>query len=561
MADKKKPIGSILLRQRAVSSKQLAQALKNQRRGDPPLVSRLTAVGVITKKQALKALSEQTGSPGIDLDQVVIRLDDLALVPRPLAERHNLIPVLVKGPRMFVAMADPTDRAVVQELEVVTGKRVFPYVALKAILRGVIDTAYDRREEGRRHFVGADCSDETLRKAGVDAADAATRPRAVVRDQQESASRTASASPATRGLPPPPPAPRVGSARGVRPVAVDEAPSVQMERRLRPLSQAMVAEQPVVLDDRMEQAAEESNPDDLLFDDPSFGDDGARADDALSPVDVVVAEEDDEDVAPAPKTPSGVATSEPILLVIDTDPDIRSLVHGVFTERGFKVAEAHRGDEVLRKVGDLGPTVIVLDATLPGVHGFEVARELKSSERYRDIRIVMMSDLYRGWRIAEDLKSNYGIDGFIEKPFRSDDIVRAVDLALRTGGRPSVPPGVGEKSEPFLQAGIAAYKEGRPDEAMDHLRRGVEAEPLAYKVHFHLGLLYGKSGHLYDGIQHLETALTIRSNFYPALKNLAVLYQNAGFRNKAIEMWERCLSASPDEGTREQIKRNLMAIL
>jgi len=524
MADKKKPIGSILLKQRAVSSKQLAEALKNQRRGDPPLVSRLAAQGIISEKDALKALSEQTGSPGIDLDQVVIRLDDLALVPRPLADRHCLIPVLVKGNRMFVAMSNPNDAAVVQELEVVTGKRVFPYVALKSTLQGVIDVAYERREQGGRHYVGAKCTQETLRKAKVSEAD-----------------RLAVRAPATGGLPAPPLQPQVTSSGGR--VAIDEAPSVQMERRLRPSSHDLRAEQPVVLDDRMEQAAGDSSPEDILFDDPAFVDDSAPAVELSTP----------------PPNSSGGA--EGTLLVIDADDDVRSMVAGVFRERGYRVLEARSGDQALRKVSEQQPTVIVLDATLPGVHGFEVARELKSSERYRDIRIVMMSDLYRGWRIAEDLKNNYGIDGFVEKPFRSDDIVRAVDVAVRSGGRHSVPPGVTEKAEPFLQAGISAYKEGRLPEAMDHLRKGVEMEPLAYKVHFHLGLLYGKSGQLYDGIQHLETALTIRSDFYPALKNLAVLYQNAGFRNKAIEMWERCLSASPDDETREQIKRHLMAVL
>lgn len=523
MAEKKKPIGSILLKQRAVSSKQLAEALKNQRRGDPPLVSRLTAQGVISEKDALKALSEQSGSPGIDLDQVVIRLDDLALVPRPLADRHCLIPVLVKGNRMFVAMSDPTDKAVVQELEVVTGKRVFPYVGLKSTLQRVIDLAYDRREQGGHHYVGAKCSQETLRKAKVSDA-----------DRQAAHARAGGGA----SLPAPPAQPHIGH-QGT----IDEAPSAQMERRLRPSAHAMPAEQPVVLDDRMEQAAGDSSPEDILFDDPAFVDDSIPAVEMSTP--------------PPVSAPGEQGT----LLVIDADADVRSLVAGVFGERGYRVVEARSGDQALRKVSEQNPAVIILDATLPGVHGFEVARELKSSERYRDIRIVMMSDLYRGWRIAEDLKNNYGIDGFIEKPFHSRDIVRVVDVAVRSGGRNSIPPGVTEKAEPFLQAGIAAYKEGRLEEAMDHLRKGIDAEPLAYKVHFHLGLLYGKSGQLYDGIQHLETALTIRSDFYPALKNLAVLYQNAGFRNKAIEMWERCLGASPDDETREQIKRHLMAVL
>jgi Tfp pilus assembly protein PilF len=48
---------------------------------------------------------------------------------------------------------------------------------------------------------------------------------------------------------------------------------------------------------------------------------------------------------------------------------------------------------------------------------------------------------------------------------------------------------------------------------------------------------------------------------FSALKNLAVLYQRAGFKHKAIEMWERALASAPDEDTRKGIKEHLMTLL
>ncbi len=48
---------------------------------------------------------------------------------------------------------------------------------------------------------------------------------------------------------------------------------------------------------------------------------------------------------------------------------------------------------------------------------------------------------------------------------------------------------------------------------------------------------------------------------FSALKNLAILYQRAGFKHKAIEMWERSLGAAPDEDTRKGIKEHLMSLL
>ncbi|MEM9691939.1 MAG: hypothetical protein AAGA56_05310, partial [Myxococcota bacterium] len=238
MADPKKPIGSILLKQRAVSSKELAEALRSQRPGDPPLVSRLRDDGLLDDQAALKALSEQTGFPAMDLELVVIRLDDLRLVPRHLAERHSVLPILVKDERMFVAMADPNDERVIHEIELVTGKRLFPYVGLKLALRRTISAAYSFRDCGRQHYAGSRCTEAMLEDAGVSEAEIAA-----FFDSQRS--RTERSVPSPR--PPPLPPPRVR--RPSRPRL--EAP---MERRLRP-SQAprrdeKAGEAAVVVDDR-----------------------------------------------------------------------------------------------------------------------------------------------------------------------------------------------------------------------------------------------------------------------------------------------------------------------
>ena len=55
----------------------------------------------------------------------------------------------------------------------------------------------------------------------------------------------------------------------------------------------------------------------------------------------------------------------------------------------------------------------------------------------------------------------------------------------------------------------------------------------------------------YDAVSALETAVDMNSRHFPAVKNLAILYQKAGFRNKALEMWERALAIAPDEETKK----------
>jgi len=90
----KKQLGKILLRQRALSPEELDRALADNKGGR--LASRLAASGAISDVAALKALSEQHGIPGIDLSQICLRLEDLDLLPREIAEKHLILPVLVR---------------------------------------------------------------------------------------------------------------------------------------------------------------------------------------------------------------------------------------------------------------------------------------------------------------------------------------------------------------------------------------------------------------------------------------------------------------------------------
>lgn len=223
--------------------------------------------------------------------------------------------------------------------------------------------------------------------------------------------------------------------------------------------------------------------------------------------------------------------------------------------------EAERGKVALKMVKEHKPDLIVLDAMLPEVHGFDIARRIKGSRRYGQIPIIMVSAVYRGWRYAEDLKQSCGVDHFIEKPFKIADVLSAVESCLAEQRPAETPELISDEAEQALNAGVEAYKAGRLDEAIGQLRRGISIDPLAYRLHFHLGLLYGRTGQVFEAISELETAVEINSRHFPAVKNLAILYQKAGFKNKAVEMWQRGLTVAPDEETKQSIKQHLLSLL
>jgi DNA-binding response OmpR family regulator len=485
----------------------------------------MTEQGVLRDVDALKALSEQFGVPGIDLGQICLRLEELDLLPREIAEQHLILPVLVRDDQLFVAVANPRETKVLEELEFVTSKKVYAYVALEGVLRKVIATAYGRKARGEIYYVAPRCPAEVLARLGLN-------PDGSLRESAEEV------------LPIPDFASRL-------PVPLKES---RRPLSARPSTQrpGSIPDQPVpkmtpvlVVDDAVRLSATED------IEEQDFG----QVSRELS----VVSE------LPSLDAYEGNPTGKKTVLVVDDDLDIRKMVVRLLKSRGLVPIEADRGLLALRLVKEHSPSLIVLDAMLPEVHGFDIAKRIKNSKRYGRTPIIMISAVYRGWRFAEDLKQSLGVDRFLEKPFRIEDLLRAIDECLSGGSDEELDSGTRSErlaeAEAALLAGVEAYKAGRLTEAIEHLKRGIAIDPLAYRLHFHLGLLYGKGGQVFEAIGELEAAMDLNSKHFAAAKNLAILYQKAGFRNKAAETWERALRLAPDDETRRTIKEHLLNLL
>ncbi|RLB52822.1 MAG: hypothetical protein DRJ42_13780 [Deltaproteobacteria bacterium] len=476
---KKKQLGRILLKQRLVTQDELNGLLEVQKTEGHRLASTAVSSGKVKEVDLLKALSEQHGLPGIDLAQVVVPLPNLELIPQEIAKQHLILPILVKDDRIFLAMADPGDKRVIDEIEFVTGRNVFPYIALHDALKTVIDKAYVMLERGEPYYVGPEVPGDYLESIGLERGGVAPDP-----------------TPGAKG-------------------------GVVVDREI---------------DDHME--------------------------DELGIAELARAQ--GQRTSPVPRPVDRAARTKPVILVVDDEDDIRRLLRRVLEENGYDVIEADKGLDALQEVRTHMPDLILLDAMLPEVHGFDICRRIKGSGRYGHIPVIMVSAIYRGWRFAEDLKTSYGVDAFLEKPFKIGDVLSHVERAL--AGRPSDPvpeeeDEVSREASESLAKGIEAFNGGDLDGAIAHLKEGIGFDPLSFKLRYHLGLLYGRREDVFSAIHELDTAVDLQPKHFSALKNLAVLYQRAGFKHKAIEMWERALPNAPDEDTKKGIKEHLMGLL
>lgn len=247
------------------------------------------------------------------------------------------------------------------------------------------------------------------------------------------------------------------------------------------------------------------------------------------------------------------------ILVVDDEPEIRTLLERTLTARGFQVETAPDGEEALARIAAHPPALVLLDAMLPRIHGFEVARRLRADVRTRDVPVVMMTAVYRGWRFAQDARDAYGAQDYIEKPFRLDDVVQRIESVLEaTASRGPVKSSGGDL---MLRRGKELLLAGRLDAAASALQEAIAADPFSAEAHHQLAKTLRAQGEHFRAMTSFERAVELRADFFPALRSLAALYAEKGFRRKAVEALERALVAAPDPVAREAVRSDLLDLL
>jgi len=125
------------------------------------------------------------------------------------------------------------------------------------------------------------------------------------------------------------------------------------------------------------------------------------------------------------------------ILVIDDDPDLQVAVKTVLEAKSYQVVAAYDGDEGLRKVVDERPDLIILDVKMPGKHGFDVCRELKTDPKYHffsQIPVLMLT-VYPDEREEMHLSVRDGMmmeaEDYIQKPFEPQELLSRVEELLK----------------------------------------------------------------------------------------------------------------------------------
>jgi DNA-binding response OmpR family regulator len=126
-------------------------------------------------------------------------------------------------------------------------------------------------------------------------------------------------------------------------------------------------------------------------------------------------------------------SNKKLILVVDDDTDLVEMVAMKLESKNFRVAKAYDGVEALARIKEERPALMILDVMMPRKDGYTLCDELKNSEEYKGIVIILLT------AVSEAISStNYThiggkttlADDFIPKPIDMDKLMEIVEDSL-----------------------------------------------------------------------------------------------------------------------------------
>ncbi|HEX7736707.1 MAG TPA: response regulator transcription factor [Ktedonobacteraceae bacterium] len=121
---------------------------------------------------------------------------------------------------------------------------------------------------------------------------------------------------------------------------------------------------------------------------------------------------------------------QPLILVVDDEPEIVRTLRRSLTAYGYRVVTATNGNEALARITQYAPDLVLLDLLLPGMSGLEVCRQIRTTSSL-PIIVLSVKDSERDKVDALDL----GADDYVPKPFHMNEVLARIRLALRRAGQ------------------------------------------------------------------------------------------------------------------------------
>jgi twitching motility two-component system response regulator PilG len=472
-------LAKLLVGEGLVSVDQVREAVEGQRDSGRGLGDSLVTLGYITETDFLGFLGKYYGMPVMDLDSRSIEPEVLKLIPQGTAAEECLIAVSLVGADLIVAVSDPSNILLMDDLGFITGKHIVPVIASERAISAKIAEYYGERSSSRE----SDNPGRLPRAGKLRSIDEIMRGlEEYTNDKREFTSGVTAESfvettarEAGEALP--------GSAE-----IIDEENAPVIDNAVFDLTDAESGEggswgsrsieiefpggdavsgfTPVIeqsetleIESRTEESIDgvgETNTDQFSpfhsSDNSAIHTDIDKPAEAESPVTIPgehntpqaetedssgenglytvqeVGEESADNTSSSiekAKNGAGVKLPKGSILIVDHSPTVRRVVALALEREGYKVYAAGDGMQALAALKDITPGLILVDINLPHMDGYQLCKVIKGHGLTKDIPVVMLSgkvgmmDKVKG-RMA-------GASDYITKPFAAGDIIGAAE--------------------------------------------------------------------------------------------------------------------------------------
>jgi PleD family two-component response regulator len=116
------------------------------------------------------------------------------------------------------------------------------------------------------------------------------------------------------------------------------------------------------------------------------------------------------------------------ILVTDSDSIERQALGLMLSALGYEIQNADDGNDVILKLQDEVPDLLVLDMVLPKLSGWEVLKKIKQDARFKDIPVISLSEI-------DDIKEEVnafalGVEDYIRKPLKFSVVIARINRRL-----------------------------------------------------------------------------------------------------------------------------------
>lgn len=119
------------------------------------------------------------------------------------------------------------------------------------------------------------------------------------------------------------------------------------------------------------------------------------------------------------------------ILIVDDNPDDLRLIAMALGRNGYKITTAENGQQAIEKAFNETPDLIIMDVVMPIKDGFDACKELKSSPKAKEIKIIMLTS--KNQEIDRVRALEYGADLYLTKPFKVQSLVERVAELINKG--------------------------------------------------------------------------------------------------------------------------------